>query len=129
MVEDSLLIRALKGERGERPPVWFMRQAGRYLPEYRAVRERHTMLEVIRTPELAAQVTLQPLERFALDGAIIFADILNPLIGMGIELDFVEGEGPKIFNPIKSPADIEKLLVPDPEKNTGYTLESIKRVV
>ena len=129
MVEDALLIRALRGERGERPPVWFMRQAGRYLPEYRAVRERHSMLDVIRTPELAAQVTLQPLERFALDGAIIFADILNPLIGMGIELDFVEGEGPKIFNPIKSPSDIEKLVVPDPNENTGYTLEAIRRVV
>lgn len=129
MGNDTLLTRALKGIRGERPPVWFMRQAGRYLPEYRAVRERHSMLDVIRTPELAAQVTLQPLERFDLDGAIIFADILNPLIGMGIELDFVEGEGPKIFNPIKSPADIEKLLVPDPQKNTGYTLEAIRQVV
>ncbi len=125
----SLLISSLRGIRGERPPVWFMRQAGRYLPEYRAVREKHSMLDVIRTPELAAQVTLQPLDRFELDGAIIFADILNPLIGMGIELDFVEGEGPRIGNPIQQRDDISRLVVPDPYENTGYTLEAIKSVV
>lgn len=126
---EPLLIAALRGQPVPRPPVWFMRQAGRYLPEYRAVRERHSMLEVIRTPELAARVTLQPLDRFELDGSIIFADILNPLIGMGIELDFVEGEGPKIFNPIQGAADIDRLVVPDPITNTGYTLEAIKQVV
>lgn len=105
-----------------------MRQAGRYLPEYREIRAKHKMLEVIRTPELAARVTLQPIERFDLDAAIIFADILNPLIGMGIELDFVEGDGPKIFNPVKSAADVDRLRVPTPEENVGYTLQAIKIV-
>jgi len=105
-----------------------MRQAGRYLPEYQAIRGKHSMLDVIRTPTLAAEVTLQPLRRFDLDASIIFSDILSPLIGMGIELDFVSGEGPKIFNPITSPSDVARLTVPDPEQNTGYTLEAMNRV-
>lgn len=124
-MEESLLVQAYRGKRGSRPPVWMMRQAGRFLPEYREVRAKHRMLDVIRTPELAAEVTLQPLRRFPLDAAIIFADILNPLIGMGIELDFVEGEGPKIFNPPRNRADIEALTIPDPQSNVGYTLEAI----
>ncbi len=125
---DSLFINACRGIRGERVPVWFMRQAGRYLEEYRAVRKAHSMLDVIRTPELAAQVTLQPIDRFGFDAAIIFADILNPLIGMGIELDFVEGEGPVIGNPVRGLDDIRRLRVPDPTENTGYTLEAIRAV-
>jgi uroporphyrinogen decarboxylase len=86
------------------------------------------MLDVIRTPALAAEVTLQPLRRFDLDGSIIFSDILSPLIGMGIELDFVAGEGPKIFNPITSRSDVARLTVPEPERNIGYTLEAMNRV-
>jgi uroporphyrinogen decarboxylase len=125
---EPLVVSALKGIRRERVPVWFMRQAGRFLPEYRAIREKHSMLDVIRTPALAAQVTLQPVERFDLDAAIIFADILNPLIGMGIELDFVEGEGPKIFTPVRAAEDVNRLTVPTPEKNVGYTLEAIELV-
>ncbi len=128
-VEKSLFIEACRGKRGARPPVWFMRQAGRYLPEYREIRAKSSMLEVIRTPELAAEVTLQPIRRFGFDAAIIFADILNPLIGMGAELDFVEGEGPVISNPIRSHADVERMKVPDTEANTGYTAEAIRLVV
>ena len=105
-----------------------MRQAGRYLPEYRALRQKHTMLEAIQTPELAAEITLQPLRRFDLDGAIIFADILNPLIGMGVELDFIEKEGPKIFNPITDNEGVERLVIPDPKQSVAYTLEAIARV-
>ena len=105
-----------------------MRQAGRYLPEYRAIRKRHSMLEVIRSPQLAAEVTLQPLRRFDLDAAIIFADILNPLIGMGLDLDFVQGAGPKIFNPIESADDVAGLTIPTPDTNVGYTLEAIELV-
>lgn len=127
-MEDSLLIQTYRGTRGKRPPVWFMRQAGRYLPEYRAIREKHPMLEVIRTPELSAEVTLQPIRRFGFDAAIIFADILNPLIGMGIKLDFVEGEGPKIENPIREKSDIEALTVPPVQENVGYTLAAIEIV-
>lgn len=125
---ESLFIATCRGRPGERPPVWFMRQAGRFLPEYRAIREKHSMLDVIRTPELAAEVTLQPVRRFPLDAAIIFADILNPLIGMGIELDFVKGEGPKIFNPVTCLKDVERLTVPAPEDNVGYTLEALSLV-
>lgn len=103
-----------------------MRQAGRYLPEYREIRARMSMLDAIRTPEVAAEITLQPIRRFGADAAIIFADILNPLIGMGLNLDFVQGEGPKIFNPVRSRADIEALKVPPPQQNVGYTLEALK---
>jgi uroporphyrinogen decarboxylase len=103
-----------------------MRQAGRYMPEYRALRERHAMLDVIRTPELAVEVTLQPIKRFDLDAAIIFADILPPLIGMGIDLEFARGEGPVIHNPLRSPADIDRLHVPPPEENVPWTLEAIR---
>ena len=108
--------------------MWFMRQAGRYLPEYRNIRTKHSMLEAIQTPSLAAEITLQPLRRFDLDAAIIFADILNPLIGMGIELDFVEKEGPKIFNPISTEQDVARLTVPNPTNSVGYTLEAIEFV-
>ncbi|MCO6430231.1 MAG: uroporphyrinogen decarboxylase [Deltaproteobacteria bacterium] len=125
MLNDSVLLKVVKGERTARLPVWFMRQAGRYLPEYRELRKRHRMLELISTPELAAKVTLQPIDRFDLDAAIIFADILNPLIGMGVKLDFVEGEGPKIFNPIASESDVDRLSVPDVKDSVGYTLEAI----
>lgn len=126
--DDGVLIRAYRGKEHERVPIWFMRQAGRYLPEYRELRAKHSMLDVIRTPELAAEVTLQPLRRFPFDGAIIFADILNPLIGMGIELDFVEGSGPQIGNPIRTASDVERLVVPPAEENVGYTLRAIQRV-
>ena len=119
-------LRACRREAVDCTPIWLMRQAGRYLPEYRAVRERHPMLDVIRTPELAVEVTLQPLRRFELDAAIIFADILPPLIGMGIDLEFAKGEGPVIHNPIRTPADIETLRVPVPEENVAYTLEAIR---
>lgn len=127
MTNRTLLERMSK-KKTSRIPCWFMRQAGRYLPEYQEVRSKHGMLDVIRTPELAAKVTVQPLKRFDLDAAIIFADILNPLIGMGIELDYIKGEGPKIFNPILKPEDVQKLVVPPVEENIGYTLEAISKV-
>lgn len=126
MDQQPLLIRAIKKEKVERTPVWLMRQAGRYMPEYRAVRANHRMLDLIRTPELAAEVTMQPIRRFAPDAAIIFADILNPLIGMGVELDFVEGEGPRIFNPVSNVSDVERLIVPDMRESVKYTLDAIK---
>lgn len=122
------LLQAYRGEAPSRRPIWFMRQAGRYLPEYQAVRGKHSMLDVIRTPALAAEVTLQPLRRFDFDASIIFSDILSPLIGMGIELDFVAGEGPKIFNPITTSDDVARLRVPDVEENVGYTFEAMQRV-
>ena len=123
-----LLLDTLKGERGQRPPVWFMRQAGRSLPEYRALREKYSMLDLIRTPELAAEVTLQPIDRFGVDGAIIFADILNPLMGMGMDLDFHDGIGPIFSNPVRTEADIHRLKVSDPNELVGYTMSALKLV-
>jgi uroporphyrinogen decarboxylase len=96
-------------------PVWFMRQAGRYMEEYRKIRTGHSILEVCKTPELAAQVTLQPIERFPLDAAIIFADILLPLEPMGIELAFVADEGPVIYNPVRDKAAVEALKAVEPD--------------
>ncbi|HVU13866.1 MAG TPA: uroporphyrinogen decarboxylase [Phototrophicaceae bacterium] len=109
-------------------PIWLMRQAGRYMPEYRALRERYTILEMIHTPELACEVTLQPMKVFDLDAAIIFADILPPLAAMGLELDFVHGEGPVIYNPIRSAADIDRLRVTPPEESLSFTLDAIRLV-
>ena len=93
----------------DRTPVWFMRQAGRYMAEYQAIRRRHSILDVCKTPALAAEVTLQPIQRFQLDAAIIFADILLPLQAMGLHLEFVEGKGPVIDNPIRDEASIVQL--------------------
>src|SRR5688572_24118160 len=119
-------LKACRREPTDITPIWLMRQAGRYMPEYRELRARYTMLEVIRTPELATEVTLQPINAFKLDAAIIFADILPILIGMGINLDFIKGEGPQIFNPIASPANVDTLRTPSAEENLGFTLEAIR---
>jgi len=110
-----LFLRALQGERVERFPVWMMRQAGRYLPGYRAVRARHSFLEMCRSAELAAQVSLEPVELFDVDAAIVFADILLTADACGIEVVFPEG-GPQIVQPIRSPADVDRLGVPDLER-------------
>ena len=125
-MKDALLIRAYDAQNTERAPIWLMRQAGRYLPEYLELRKRYTMLEAIRTPKIAMEITLQPLERFEFDGSIIFADILTPLIGMGLKLDFEAGVGPRIYNPITTPADVGLLEVPPPDQNVSYTLEAIE---
>ncbi len=112
MINDRFL-KACRREPVDCTPVWFMRQAGRYMAEYRALRAKHSILELCKTPELAAQVTLQPIDRFPLDAAIIFADILLPLEPMGLRLEFAEGEGPVIHNPVRDQADVERLKVID----------------
>ena len=104
-------LKACRREPVDCTPVWFMRQAGRYMAEYRSLRARHSMLELCKTPELAAQVTLQPIDRFPLDAAIIFADILLPLEPMGLSLEFAEGEGPVIHNPVREQADVDRLNI------------------
>ena len=124
----SPFLRACRGLPAERTPVWLLRQAGRYQPEYRAIRERHSLLEVIRTPELSAEVTLLPVETFGVDAAIVFADILPPLVGMGFELDFVKGDGPRIGNPIASTRDVDLLATPPAEETLASTLEAIRIV-
>jgi uroporphyrinogen decarboxylase len=107
-------------------PVWFMRQAGRYMREYQAVRAKHSILDVCKTPDLAAQVTLQPIDRFPLDAAIIFADILLPLEPMGLNVSFLEGEGPVIGNPVRDRATVERLRVTDGEE-LRYVEDAIKQ--
>ena len=117
-------LRACRREPVDCTPVWFMRQAGRYLPEYQEVRAGHSILEVCKTPELAVEVTLQPLRRFPLDAAIIFADILLPLEPMGLSLEFAAGEGPVIANPLRTADDVAALRTIRPD-DLGFVLESI----
>ncbi len=110
-------------------PVWFMRQAGRYMPEYRAIRAQYSMLETIQTPELAAEITLQPVNAFNFDAAIIFSDILPPLVGMGLDLEFVKGVGPRINKAITATRDVDMLSTPPAEEIMGGTLAAIKLAV
>ena len=125
---DPLLVRALRREPTERTPVWFMRQAGRSLPEYRAVRERHAFFEVAGTPELCAHVTLQPVLRHDVDAAVMFADIVTPVLGMGLDVELVEGVGPVVAEPVRTLADVERLRVPDPDEAFAPLLEAIRIV-
>src|SRR4051795_1443320 len=123
-----LLVRAARREPVERTPVWFMRQAGRSLPEYRAVRERHTLFEIVAQPELCAEVTLQPVRRHGVDAAVMFADIMSPVLGMGVGVELVENVGPVVAEPIRTLADVERLIVPEPEEAVPWTLDSIRLV-
>lgn len=121
-------LRACRREPTDCTPVWFMRQAGRYMPEYRAIRARYGFLEMVKTPELAAEITMQPVQALAIDAAIIYADILPPLEGMGLQLSYEKGEGPVIHNPLRSAADIAALRQPDPRETVAYTLDAIRLV-
>src|SRR5262245_3708298 len=112
----------------ERTPVWFMRQAGRVLPEYRAVRERMTLLEICRHPDLCTEVTLQPIRRFDMDAAILFADLMHPLVGIGIGLELAEHVGPVIAEPVRSEADLARIRPLDTEADLPYVLESIRLI-
>jgi len=112
---EPLLVRAARREPVERTPVWFMRQAGRSLPEYRALREQHSFWEVAQTPELCAEVTLQPVRRHGVDAAVMFADIMTPVVAMGLDVELVEGVGPVIETPVRSTADVERLMLPEPD--------------
>jgi uroporphyrinogen decarboxylase len=127
-VSDPLLVRALRREPIGRTPVWFMRQAGRSLPEYRALRERHSFFEIANTPELCAEVTLQPVRRHGVDAAVLFADIVTPVLGMGIDVELVEGTGPVVAEPMRSAADVERLGRPDPVQVYAPVLEAIRIV-
>ena len=125
---DPLLVRAARREHVERTPVWFMRQAGRSLPEYRQIRERHTLFEVCRQPELCAEVTLQPVRRHGVDAAVMFADIMLPVIGMGVDVELVDGVGPVVAEPIADLGDVERLNVPEPEEAVPFVLEAVRLV-
>jgi uroporphyrinogen decarboxylase len=122
---EPLLVRAARREPVERTPVWFMRQAGRSLPEYRAVRDRHSFWEVANTPELCAEVTLQPVHRHGVDAAVMFADIMTPVLGMGLDVQLVEGVGPVVAAPVRTLADVERLRVPEPDEAFAPLLAAI----
>ena len=123
---DPLLVRACRREAVDRTPVWFMRQAGRSLPEYRELRKRYGLFEIARQPELCAEVTLQPVRRHDVDAAVMFADIMLPVLGMGVDVELVENVGPVVAQPIASSADVERLGVPDPEESVPWVLESVR---
>jgi uroporphyrinogen decarboxylase len=121
-------LRACRRQPVDATPVWFMRQAGRYMPEYRLLRQQYGMLELCRTPELAVQVTLQPVQSIDVDAAILFSDLLLPLEPMGLTFDFVKGEGPQFDDPIRTAADIERLRPIDPAQSLSYVLETIRQL-
>ncbi len=126
-LKNDRLLRALKRQPVDCTPVWLMRQAGRYLPEYRATRARAgSFLAMAKNPDLACEVTLQPLARFDLDAAILFSDILTIPDAMGLELYFVDGEGPKFRNTVRSAADVDKLGVPDMETDLRYVMDAVR---
>jgi uroporphyrinogen decarboxylase len=126
MAYNDLFLRAARMEKTERTPVWMMRQAGRYLQEYRDIRAKHGFLEMCRNPELAVEVTMQPVDLVGVDAAIMFSDILIGFPGMGLDLEFAKGEGPVINNPVRSAADVAKLGIADPIDDTGYVMDTIK---
>jgi uroporphyrinogen decarboxylase len=123
---DALFLRACRRAPVERTPVWIMRQAGRYLPEYRAVRERYDFLTCCRTPELACEITLQPVARLGVDAAILFSDILVPLPGMGVQVEFTPA--PQLAQPLRREADVASLRVPDAREATPYVLEAVRLI-
>jgi len=128
-MKNDLLLRVLRGEPVPRTPVWMMRQAGRYLPEYRATREAAgQFMTLCQTPDLACEVTLQPLARFRLDAAILFSDILTIPDAMGLGLSFVPGEGPAFARPVRSLADVQALPIPDMNDDLGYVMQAVRLI-
>ena len=121
-------LRACRRESCDTTPVWFMRQAGRYMAEYRALRAKHTLLELCRNPDLATEVTLQPVRAYAVDAAILFADILLPLEPMGAPFDFVAGEGPAFERPVRDGAAIDGLRVPEPRESLAHVLTAVRQI-
>ena len=126
MLKNDLFLRALKGESVERPPVWMMRQAGRYLPEFRALRDKYDFFTRCRMPEIAAEITVQPINIVKSDAAILFSDILVVPQAMNIEVLMKENVGPFLPNPIRTAQDVEQVIVPDIQETLGYVMEAIK---
>ncbi|NVJ63102.1 MAG: uroporphyrinogen decarboxylase [Flavobacteriaceae bacterium] len=125
-LKNDLFLRALKGETVERPPVWMMRQAGRYLPEFMEIREKYDFFTRCRTPELASEITVQPIRRYGMDAAILFSDILVIPQAMNIEVQMKPNFGPYLPNPIRSQKDVDAVVVPDVHEELGYVMEAIK---
>lgn len=124
--DDALFLRAARGEDTPRAPIWIMRQAGRYLPEYRAIKERYSFWEMVRTPDLAVEVTLQPVRRFGLDAAILFSDIMTPLPPMGVEIAFQPG--PVFASPVRSPDAVEALRVPEQDELAPFVAGALREL-
>jgi uroporphyrinogen decarboxylase len=127
-LKNDLLLKALRGENVPRPPVWMMRQAGRYLPEYMVLREKYGFFERCQTPELACEITLQPIDIIGVDAAILFSDILVVPQAMGLEVQLLESKGPNLPNPIKTSNDIGRIRVPDVNETLGYVFDAIKLI-
>ena len=128
MLQNDLLLKVLRGEKAERTPVWMMRQAGRYLPEYMVLREKYGFFERCQTPELACEITIQPVNIIGVDAAILFSDILVVPQAMGLEVQLIESKGPFLPDPIKTSKDLERVRVPDVQETLGYVFEAIKLI-
>lgn len=126
MIKNDLFLRALKGETVDRPPVWMMRQAGRYLPEFMAIREKYDFFTRCQTPELASEITVQPIRRYGMDAAILFSDILVIPQAMNIEVQMKPNFGPYLPNPIRKKSDLDSVIIPDVDVTLGYVMEAIK---
>lgn len=126
MIKNDLFLRALKGETVERPPVWMMRQAGRYLPEFRVLRDKYDFFTRCRIPEIAAEITVQPIDIVKPDAAILFSDILVVPQAMNIDVEMRPGVGPWVPNPIRDPRDVDNVIVPNIEETLGYVMQAIK---
>ena len=125
MIKNDLFLKALKGETVERPPVWMMRQAGRYLPEFMELRKKYDFFTRCQTPELASEITVQPIRRYGMDAAILFSDILVIPQAMDIEVQMKPNFGPYLPNPIRSQSDLDKVIVPDIQDTLGYVTDAI----
>jgi uroporphyrinogen decarboxylase len=125
---DPLLVRACRREPVERTPVWFMRQAGRSLPEYRELRKQYGLFDIVARPDVCAEVTLQPVRRHDVDAAVMFTDIMFPVLAMGVDVQLVENVGPVIEQPIRTRADVDRLVVPEPEESVPTILEAVRLV-
>jgi len=127
-LKNDLILKTLRGEKTQRTPVWMMRQAGRYLPEYMVLRKKYSFFERCQTPELACEITLQPVDIIGVDAAILFSDILVVPQAMGLEVQMVESKGPILPNPIKTSNDLNRIIVPDVNETLGYVFDAIKLI-
>ncbi len=128
MKKEKKLLNTLKGKKYDIPPVWMMRQAGRYMPQYRKIREKYDFMTMCKTPEIACEITLQPIDEFGMDGAILFSDILTVPEAMGMKLEFLEGKGPVFESPLRTREDIEKLSIEGIEERLSYVFDAVKLI-